>query len=677
MRSRLFWGVDYYPEHWPEARWPHDADAMVAAHFNVVRLAEFAWSLLEPTDGHFDFGWLDRAIDVLAERGLQIVVGTPSASIPPWLFAAHPDMVIVDADGIRRTYGSRRDGSPASPVYRDYAARIARKMAAHYADHPAVIGWQIDNEFGDRDYSSHAQAGFHEWLKARYPSLDALNQAWGTRFWSHVYTDWAQIPVPRQTTHARHNPGLHLDYDRYLSDCYVAFQQAQIDAIREVVPQTHFITHNLMGFTYADIDYFDLAAPLDVVSWDNYPSAFWRENPFAVPADVALNHAAMWGLKQSNFWVMEQQSGPSGWHIVGPMPRPGQVALWAWQAIAHGANGIVFFRWRTNPRGAEQNWHGILHADGTRTRRYQEIQKMGEALTPLMDQIAATEPFHDIALIHDYDIRFSFQIHPDNPLFSYEQHVADYFHAIHDDGRTAAVLSVEADWDDYPLVLAPALRIVDEALVRRLTAYVEAGGILVLTMRSGSRDRTNALVETPFPGLLADLCGVTVRESDSLAKNDRKRVRFGENEAYATMWCDVIDPTTADVIATYAEDFYTDEAAVSLQRRRKGAVVYVGTAGDAMLVQQILAKAIELAQIPLMSDIQIPDGVEMTRRRGDNGVLIFVLNHNATEAVITLNHPHHEQMTNAVIDEVLLLPPYGVAVLQKVIETATHNLRTT
>jgi beta-galactosidase len=690
MHNHFYWGVDYYPEHWPETRWEEDARLMRAAGFNVVRLAEFAWSLLEPSDGEFEFAWLDNAVEVLANEGLEIILSTPSASVPPWLFHAHPDIAIVDADGTPRTYGSRRDATPASATYRDYAVRVATRMAQHYADNPHVIGWQIDNEFGDRDYSDNARRAFQVWLEGRYGTLEALNTTWGTRFWSHVYTTWQEIPVPRSTSHTLHNPSLHLDYDRFLSDCYVDFQQAQIDVIRSVVPAEHFITHNFQGFTYPDLNLTDLASPLDFVSWDNYPSAFWRDNTHAVPADVALNHASMWGLKSQNFWVMEQQSGASGWQTIGPTPKAGQVALWTWQAVAHGANGIVFFRWRTNPYGAEQNWHGILHTDGQPNRRYYEILEMGQQIRQLAEQIATTEPVYDLAILHDYDTRFSFQIQPDNPHFSYEEHVADYYRVLHAQGLTPAVLPTSATWEDKPLVIVPALRLVDEELAGRFRAYVEAGGVLVLTVRSGTRDLHNAIVKSPFPGLLTDLCGATVSEYDSICDGSLLPVIFQdlvtpecqsghqpsyqsshqsshqpEKHAHARVWCDVLDAKEAQVLATYASGAYDGMPAVTLHQVGRGTVIYAGSVGDDAFVTSVLAQALNLANIqPILDTSNLPM-VEVAHRRGAEGVLTFVMNHSPQQVDVDLHDAAYNLLNHTIHQQKIVLGTYDVALLQR------------
>nr|MCU0514292.1 beta-galactosidase [Anaerolineae bacterium] len=656
--SQFYFGVDYYPEQWDESRWAHDAARMRAAGFNVVRLAEFAWGVLEPADGQFRFEWLDRAMAILHAAGLQVVLGTPAASMPSWMAAAYPDMAIVDADGRARTFGSRRDASPAHPRYRDYALRIARAMAQHYAAHPAVIGWQIDNEFGDRCYSDHARRRFQDWLRTKYHTLEALNAAWGTVFWSHTYHEWSHIPVPRSTTHACPNPGLHLDYYRFLSDLYVEFQQAHIDVLRMYIPPQHFITHNCMGFTYSLLNYFALARPLDLVSWDNYPIAFWREPAQMSPAAIALGHAAMWGLKRRNFWVMEQQSGPSGWHIISPSPQPGQLALWAYQAMAYGADGVVFFRWRTNPRAAEQNWHGLLDYDDVPRRRYFEVAHMGAQIAAVGAQIAGSIPVYPAAIIHDYDVRFSFQIQPDNRDFHYENHVLSYFAALHARGLAAVPMALHDDLSACRLVIAPALRLVDDDDAAALTRYAENGGVLVLTMRSGTRDRSNAMVTQTLPGRLAALCGVTIEETDSLPTGEFRALRWHDDsfgQGCASIWCDVLQPTDAEVWASYADCWYTQRAAITARTVGRGMVIYVGTAGDAALIATVLARASARAGLTAPLDLTGTQGVEVTERQHGTERLIFLLNHGGEPASVTLDRPMRDLLTDTALEGVIVL----------------------
>jgi beta-galactosidase len=301
----FYFGADYYPEHWPEERWAEDARLMAEAGFNVVRLAEFAWSRLEPEQDRYEFAWLDRALEVLAGNGIQAVLGTPTASPPPWLMVKYPEAFRVRSDGQRMTYGNRREYCPNNSAYQAASRRIVTQMAQHYAGHPSVIGWQIDNEFGDRCYCPVCANGFQEWLSKRYHSLQDLNAKWGTIFWSHVYNVWSEIPLPL-TTGGSPNPGLAIDFYRYQSDSYVAYQQMQVDILRNKCPG-HFITHNFMGSWYDNLDYYDLARGLDIVSWDNYPRGFWSSPVEVDPSGMALSHDTMRGLKAQNFWVMEQQ----------------------------------------------------------------------------------------------------------------------------------------------------------------------------------------------------------------------------------------------------------------------------------------------------------------------------------------------------------------------------------
>ncbi len=402
----FYFGVDYYPEHWPEERWPEDARLMAEADFNVVRLAEFAWSKMEPEDRRFDFEWLDRAISILASHNIQVVLGTPTASPPPWLMAKKIDLFRVREDGRRLTYGNRREYCPNHPLYHQYTRRIVKQMAEQYKDHPAVIGWQIDNEFGDRCYCDLCTHDFRRWLRRRYGTLEKLNKKWGTVFWSHIYNDWSEIPAPRTTGHSP-NPGLGLDFARFASDSYVAYQKMQVDILRQKCPN-HFITHNFMGFKYNFINYFDLARELDFVSWDIYWRTQWNMEAATDPTSAAIGHDAMRGLKNQNFWVMEQQSGSGGWEYVSVSPRPGELRLWAYQSIAHGADGIVFFRWRTNRYGTEQYWHGLLDHHGLAGRRYEEIKRMSGEVKKLSDRVYGSFVKPAMAMINCYDSRFAF-----------------------------------------------------------------------------------------------------------------------------------------------------------------------------------------------------------------------------------------------------------------------------
>jgi beta-galactosidase len=635
----FYFGADYYPEQWPEDRWPEDARLMQAASFNVVRLAEFAWSKMEPHPGKFDFDWLDRLLGILQTHGIFAVLGTPTASPPPWLMAKHPDIFRLREDGRRVTYGNRCGYCPNNPEYREYVQHIVTVMATHFANHPAVIGWQIDNEMGERCYCPECQSRFQDWLCKRYGSLENMNTAWGTNFWSHVYNDWKEIPVPLSTGGSP-NPGLALDFRRFVSDSFADYQQQQVGILRATCPG-HFITHNFMGFGYEGLDYFDLARTLDFVSWDNYPFGFWHNKfPGSAPSGLALGHDAMRGLKQKNFWVMEQQAGPSGWETVSPTPRPGQLRLWAYQAIAHGADGVVFFRWRTARYGTEQYWHGLLDQHGQPGRRYDEIKQMGAELKKIGKAVHGASVKAKVAILQSYECRFAFQVQPNNHQFNYSEHFADLYQSLFNHNVSVDVLAPQADLSGYTLVIAPALHILTKPVADRLKRFVQEGGTLVVTPRTGVKDEANAVVDQPLPGLLSEVCGVKVAEYDSLLEGITQSIRFtlpglkALDPVPACIWCDVLDPVGAQVLANYTDDYYAGRAAITLNCFGRGQAIYVGTFGDKALYQALFGWL--LPRLHITNILVTPDGVEVAERwRGDQR-LLFILNHNSLPQTLLL-----------------------------------------
>jgi len=662
----FYFGVDYYPEQWSQERWPEDARLMAEAGFNVVRLAEFAWSKMEPQGGQYDFDWLDRAISILASRGIQVVLGTPTASPPPWLMSKHPDLFRVREDGVRVTFGNRREYCPNNPLYHEYTRHIVTQMAEHYAHHPAVIGWQIDNEFGDRCYCPVCAAAFREWLRRRYGSLDTLNQKWGTIFWSHVYSDWAEIPMPL-TTGGSPNPGLALDFARFASDSYVAYQRMQIDLLRAQCPR-HWITHNFMGFKYDRINYFDLAQDLDLVVWDNYPRTQWNMQAEVDPSHAALAHDTMRGIKRQNFWVMEQQAGPGGWEVVSVMPRPGELRLWAYQAIAHGADSIVFFRWRTARFGTEEYWYGLLNHDAHPSRRYQEIKRMGTEIKRAGAQICGSTVKPTVALILSYDSRFAFQIQANNPQFNYAEHFHQVYRAFYNRHVPVDVVSPTADLSAYKLVVAPALHLVTDGIADHLRRFVQAGGVLVVTPRTGVKDDSNAVVNLPLPGLLADLCGVKIEDYDSLPADVSQALEFVRPELAtvhppsARVWCDILTPDGAEIVARYTRDYYAGKPAITLNRLGTGRVVYIGTFGDAQLYETLSCWLLGLAGVRRM--VTAPAGVEVAERWQGDRRLLFVLNHTEREQEVTLDCCYTDLLSDSqVLQGTVAIGPREVLVL--------------
>ncbi len=659
-------GVDYYPEHWPEERWATDARLMAEAGVNIVRLAEFAWSFLEPHPGHFDFDWLDRAITTLHARGIQVILGTPTASAPPWVMALFPDAYKVDQNGHRRTYGNRCEFCPTHAGYRERGRLVTRAMAEHYAGNPAVIGWQIDNELNGHCYCPNCQASFQNWLRGCYGTLETLNSAWGTIFWSHVYTEWSQIPVPVETGGVP-NPGLDLDFRRFVSDTFVNFQQEQVDILRQACPK-HFVTHNFMGFGFDQIDYFKLAKTLDFVAWDNYPRTGWHLSQEADHAAIALGHDTMRGLKRQPFWLMEEQSGSGGWQTVGMNPRPGEMRLWTYQAIAHGADAMIYFRWRTARYGTEQYWHGVLYHHGQPGRRYDELKAIGSELKRAGEQFLGAENRSQVAMILSYDTRWAFQGQANHADFHYPALFTSYYKALHHRNIGVDIVPPDADLSGYRLVIAPALYILPQQTADNLRQFVQNGGMLITTARSGVKDEANAIVNSYLPGLLADVCGVEVDEYDVGPADMTVPLELvlpgrAIQTAQSRLWFDVLRPTTSQALARYQAGYFSGSPAVTLNHFGKGQAVYVGALGDDNLHDTLLDWAVDAAQCFLQHSPR-PPGVEATERWQGDRRLLFLLNHTGESQEVLLNQPCVDLLSGASVKESVKLPPFGVFVLE-------------
>jgi len=659
----FYFGADYYPEHWPEERWPEDARLMVEAGFNVVRLAEFAWSKMEPGEGKFDFDWLDRAIGILSDHGIDVVLGTPTASPPPWLMTKQEDLFLVEQNGVRQTYGLRREYCPNHPLYRQYTEHIVSQMAEHFKDNSAVIGWQIDNEFGDRCYCSICRTEFHKWLEKCYQSLENLNEKWGTIFWSHVYTDWEQIPVPL-TTARSYNPGLGLDYRRFMSDTYRSYQKFQIDIIRKHCPG-QFITHNLMGFGYNQLNYYDNSSDLDFVSWDNYMRMQWGMQAEVDPSKAALSHDAMRGLKNQNFWVMEQQSGGGGWEYVAVPPKPGELRLWTYQSIAHGADAIVYFRWRTARNGTEQYWQGILEHHGLPGRRFEEVSRVGKELQKISEIITGSQIRSRVAIMQSYDTRFAFQVQPNNPRFGYENHIQDIYRGFFTNNIPVDIVSEKDPLTGYKAVIVPAMYILTEETATNLEKFAAAGGTVVFTPRTGVKDESNTVVNMKLPGLVANMCGIEIEEYISMPIDQDNRVQFGlpglEEEFPSSVWADVIEPKGAEVIAWHTQDFYAKKPAATINLFEKGKVIYLGIMGDRAYYHAIARWISGLAGVePIM---KTPIGVEVSERWQGERRLLFVLNHMEQQQKIELDMSYTNLLDGKPLIGEVQIEPLGVLIL--------------
>ncbi|MGD9633729.1 MAG: beta-galactosidase [Pirellulales bacterium] len=665
----IYVGVDYYPEHWPEERWETDLKMMREAGFNIVRVAEFSWVLFEPSEGQFDFSWLDRWLELAKKHDMKVILGTPTAIMPAWLAKKYPEALVLKAGGTRTVWGGRRHNCFADPDYHRLALRIVTKMAEHYAAHPSIVGWQIDNEFGGNDCRcDKCRAQFQHALEKRYTTLEEINRAWGTHFWGQRLHAWDEIPIPddRVGDWAISNPSASLDWQRFTSQQSVNFLTEQVDILRAKCPPTQFVTHNFMGL-HASIDYFALAKPLDFVSWDNYP----KLSPH-IPVDSSLAADVMRGLKKQNFLIMEQTAGPLGWSVFSLSPKPGELRKICYQQLAHGADGQIWFRWRSCTVGREQYWHGLLGHDGKAGRRYREAAQVASEYQRLAPHLAGTTLHPQVAIIYDYDSLWALEIQNGYPGASHAEAIKRYYNALFRAGVNVDIVRPGDDLTKYKLVFAPHLHVLSDANAQKLVEYVRTGGVLLTDCRTAVKDETNLAYSRTLPGLLAPALGIEIGEYESLRQGitDKDEVTYrlhadslGDADYTAIRYADWITPTTAQAIAKYTPSHLADFAAVTRNQFEQGIGWYVGTiAAEPQFYDALVARLLADAKIhPLVTP---PSGVEVAIRSNDKSALLFAVNHTAEPATLEVPADRPNLLTGAKTESSLTLAPFGVAVIE-------------
>jgi beta-galactosidase len=650
-------GVCYYPEQWPHERWPEDARLMREAGLSLVRIAEFAWVAMEPKEGEFNWDWLDRAIDVLSAESLQVVLSTPTASPPPWLCQAYPDILPVDAQGRRRRCGSRRHYCPNSLTYHRHTERIVNAIASRYGNHPEVIGWQIDNEFGwfdtARCYCDTCASSFRRWLNAKYGTIDALNDAWGTIFWSQTYGDWSEIDPPNLTI-AEPNPSHTLDYYRFSSDAYVTYQQLQISTLRLHISDRQFVTTNFMD-RFSDLDYYDLASPLDFATMSSYPtghaetraslympSSVQPHFPYDVgdPYVTSLGHTLTRGFKyRRQFWIMEQQCGNVNWGAYNTGIRPGTVRLWTWHALASGAEAVLYFRWRAGLFAQEQHHSGLLHHDASPSVGMSDLEMM-KAERSLMSEINQESHTAQIAFLMDYDSLWAVQFQRHHRDMDYMRHLFVYYRALQRLGLPADVVSVDADLSSYELVIVPTAFLAEERLALSLKSFAEAGGTVLLGVRSGFKTASNRVTEKSLPGHFRELLGITVSDWHSLPPGTSYELNSSIPGLFgpATVWAEALNienldsrPKHADhkILAHYASGPFSGSAAFVEHKVGTGRAYYLGWFPNDAQAETLLAYLASLSGIqPLAA---LPEGLIALQR----GPHLILLNFTDTPLVAT------------------------------------------
>lgn len=616
-------GVDYYPEHWERSLWEQDADLMQKTGVKVVRLGEFAWSRFEPQDGVFAFEWLDEAIEIFAKRGIDVVLCTPTNCPPLWLYEKYPDAVQTGRDGHKIETGVRGHRCYNNPDFQRYVIRIVDVMTKRYAENPAVIAWQIDNELeANFCCCEFCIDEFRTWLKGKYSSVEEMNRQYGNNVWSGEYSSWEQVKPPfGNYAYAYYNPSMMLDFCRYASDSMIKFVKLQADLIRKNCPNTRITTNTWFCEHMPDFyKEFDL---LDFVSYDNYPVSRIPEDP-----EECYSHAfhldLMRGIKRENFWIMEQLSGAMGcWMPMKPMPQPGMIEGYSLQALAHGADTVVHFRWRSAVSGAEMFWHGLIDHSNVPGRRFEEFAHLCETAKNL-EFVNETEIKSDVAILYSPENEWAFMLQPQTDGMYYLEQMKLFHDAFTACGVNVDIIGAHEKLDGYKVVVAPQMYILDERAVKNLYDFTANGGTVLLTNRSGVKDEYNKCIMHPLPTVFAELAGCCVEEYDPIGTGTAE-VKFQDGSiCKIRQWCDILQTGAAETAAVYENGYYAGKAAITKNTYGNGRAYYVGTVGEKALYRKLAQQVLQEKEVPFYENL--PANVEITTREKDGLKIRFIFN---------------------------------------------------
>jgi len=658
MFEKFYYGCAYYPEAWDSSRWESDLTRMANAGFNVVRLGEGAWSYWEPREGQYQFELFDRVIALCKKHGIKVIMGTPTYAAPAWVSTTYPEVLRHDFNRIPMKHGGRRNLNYTSPKYLDLSDKLCTALAEHYKNEKQIIAWQLDNEFNchmDVSYAPSDTIAFRSWLKQKYKSIGNLNRAWGTSFWSQTYNDFDQTDLPHPTA-AYKNPHQLLDETRFISDCVVRFADRQAAILRKHNPKWP-ITHNAL---FANIDPPKIADVVDFWSHDHYP-LFWKDGDWPGYGSKLLEARAM----SEPFAIMEQQSGPGGqMAYLHRTPRPGEMRQWAWQSIVHGAGAFLYFRWRTCPYGAEQHWHGLIEPSNLDNWRLKEAAKVGEEIRTVPRAYYDATVTKAVAVLREYDNESNDRrVNTYNKEGHWEAHrYCAAFQRVH--VPTNMVWNT-SDFAGYRLIVAPHLAMVDKPLLAKLTAFVKAGGTLVLGAQTGTMTTDLHLIDTPMPAILRTLAGVEVLDWTTLPPGEPRIATFTDGSTIAlNTFVERLKLRGAKPLATWGGDdtLLESDPALTIRKVGKGQVIYVGGYVLDPNVISLAERWIELAGVKPVA--QASDEVEIVERRNGKKRFIAMLNYGKSAQTITGLPAGKELISSkSVSDGQLLLEPTGVAIV--------------
>lgn len=653
-------GGDYNPDQWidtPEI-WDEDMRLMNLANVNSATVGIFAWSMIEPEEGVYNFEWLDKILDKLHENGKDVILATPSGARPAWLSQKYPEVLRVEENGIRNEYGVRHNHCLTSPVYREKVRNINTILAERYKNHPAVKMWHISNEYCGECHCELCQEAFREWLKEHYKDLDELNFKWWNGFWSHKMTDWSQINSPKYRGE-NHVVAMKLAWKRFVSDSHISFYENEIAPLREITPNIP-ITTNFMKM-YDGIDYQDFAKHLDLISWDNYP-AWDRGYTHNEAVETAFVHDTFRSLKDGQpFFLMESTPSIVNWHEVNKIPKPFRQEQSSVQAVAHGADSIQYFQWRKS-RGGHEKFHGAVvdHCGHENTRVFKEVSHLGSVLQKL-DGVVGKGYNGKVAIIYDWENKWAtgFFCGYNNNERNYLAECLKWYKPLWEKGIAVDVIPMDADYSKYDLVIAPFLYMLKDGTIDRIESYVRNGGNFIAGYLTGIVDKDDLCYLGGFPAdKLKDVFGLWCEETDSLPEGMKNSVSYNGKKYDAVNFCDILHTSSAETLGKYENDFYADSSAVTVNSYGKGKAYYVAFANEGEFFADFIDDISEYLNLEA-SPFETPDGVSVVRR-GDH---LFVMNFADDEKVITLDREYSDIVKGGTLSEITL-PVCGYAILK-------------
>ena len=631
----MWLGVDYYPEQWDVSMIDSDLDNIIEMGGNVIRIAEFAWHLMEKTEGNYDFSFFDMVIEKAKAKGLKVIMGTPTATIPAWLAKKHPDILSEFENGQKRVFGGRHVYCFNSPVMYEYSEKIIRAMVSHYKGEEAIIAWQIDNELGhegsDVCYCKNCQEAFRKFLSDKFDSdIDKLNETYGTAFWSQEYNDFSEIPTPAATI-TTHNPSLRMDWERFRSKSIVNFSDFQVKLIKEIWSDTTVIHDFPGGGLDKHTDYSDIAKNLDIVAYNNYPVWGGQKEPLA-PHEIAFALDYIRGLKRQNFWITEAIMGAQGHDITGFLPRPNQAKMWSYQGIARGCESLLYFRYRGATKGAEQFCYGIIDADNLKKRKFYEVQSLFTEVKKYEKEFSAPIK-SQVAMVYDYDSLAAFRIQRQSILLNNMEEMKKLYKPFYELNINVDVIPSREDLSGYKVVIVPQMIIFKEDFEKKLREFAENGGTVVMTYRTAIKDRDNNLMlNKVLPINFTDFAGVYIEETESLQDFDAFPIcgngEYLDESGTGGVFRDMLVPNGAETLYKYGDKFYREYSAITKNSCGKGNVYYFGCTPDQNTIKKVMENIIRDENIEY---IKSPDNVEITVRGDKDSRVKMIINHNDFE----------------------------------------------